>query len=156
MSESDDAQSLKRMVFLVQMDEFWSILAHFRDNSEFLGARAKENCQIFDPLSKLSNLTFSVASGCRVGYKNDVQSRLITPLQAAHVHHRTIEGWRRIAEIQQRRDRNFLSFHPRLARRSGPFRSPRASTGGWSCLPNRQGPVAGGDCPGTTTSNSAP
>ncbi len=54
------------------------------------------------------------------------------------------------------RDRKFLSFHPRLARRSGPFWSPRASTGGWSCLPNRQRPVAGGDCPGTTTSNSAP
>ena len=55
-----------------------------------------------------------------------------------------------------RRDRKFLSFHPRLALRSGPFWSPRASAGGWSCLPNWQGPVAGGDCPGTTTSNSAP
>ena len=51
------------------------------------------------------------------------------------------------------RDRKFLSFHPRLARRSGPFWGPGASTDALSGLPNRQEPAAGAACPGITAPN---
>ena len=51
------------------------------------------------------------------------------------------------------RNRKFLSFDSRRTRCSGPLLSPRASTDASIGLSNRQEPVAGGDCPGTTASN---
>ena len=53
-------------------------------------------------------------------------------------------------------NRKFLSFDSRRTRCSGPLLSPRASTDASIGLSNRQEPVAGGDCPGTTASNPDP
>ena len=54
------------------------------------------------------------------------------------------------------RDRKFLSFDPRLALRSVPSWSPRASTDASSGLLNRQEPAAGRVCPDTTRPEPRP